>query len=823
MLGEVDLPPHRCFAEFIDNALDEGIEGVPGQVSNNPRNNPLRIIIDTPTLNEFDDDYQSAQIQIRDNGPGMSQEELEKNLRAGYSGKDPMGNMGLFGVGFNIATARLGNKTTVKTTCAGDDNWAIAEIDLGELIRQDSYDVDVRFEEKMDPSEDGTIITITQLEEFARTLRRKRKLKPNLGRMYTSVLKNNNVEIVFNDDKIDTRPHCVWSENRSVEFGGEEFPAVINIDKKINEQYYCKDCWNWWEDHFIQDPDEGESSESEESSECPSCKDGGDVVWREQRVYGWVGIQRYFDQEHYGIDLIRNGRVIEELDKSLFDWENPETGTIEKEYPIDTQHWGGRIIGELHIDFVPVTNVKDGFRKQNDRWQKVRDEIRGGKVSFRPTYAQEHGHEPNRSPLGKLFKGYRSGNQAGKHRLVPGKIKDDGSVEPMNAKPQEWAEKFRNGHPDYKDDNKWWEAVEKAEMAKRSSGNPFSTDDSETGEDDDDAAESDIQSSIEETDSQQDGDGTDTSDVSLNPGADPSGRDQMGKPTEDDNGGVIESDDSNKDDTEDEGSESSGLETVLDDDLSGTYGLDAIDEPDVKVEVRRVSTGSLGGEPVTVEARGFEERIVTYDLNHELFDGFDHRPVDTVLMEVSSSFLSRMDNVEGWTQSRIYAALVHEYCADDRSSISDLAKQATEVLLRIKKAIAEQRYESGEYSVPDSAENEVTRRYLREDSKEDIENLFDSTAYLRYASAEELIRYFRANPTQFFDGTVWERDYETLPSEDLRQEAVDEYISYLRDVELLTDKGLDIDVENEGGASDIRIDRAAASVRILDSETVSLS
>jgi len=27
MLGQVDLSPARCFAEFIDNGLDEGIDG----------------------------------------------------------------------------------------------------------------------------------------------------------------------------------------------------------------------------------------------------------------------------------------------------------------------------------------------------------------------------------------------------------------------------------------------------------------------------------------------------------------------------------------------------------------------------------------------------------------------------------------------------------------------------------------------------------------------------------------------------------------------------------------------------------------------------
>ena len=37
----------------------------------------------------------------------------------------------------------------------------------------------------------------------------------------------------------------------------------------------------------------------------------------EERVRGWVGVQRYDDLSHYGIDIIGTGRTIRYLEKML--------------------------------------------------------------------------------------------------------------------------------------------------------------------------------------------------------------------------------------------------------------------------------------------------------------------------------------------------------------------------------------------------------------------------------------------------------------------------------------------------------------------------
>lgn len=793
MLGEIDLPPERCFAEFIDNALDEGIEGKPGRKSADDGGEEMRIEIETPTLYEFDDAHDEARILVRDTGPGMSKEELERNLRAGYSGKDPVDEMGLFGMGFNIATARLGNRTTVRTTRTGDESWAVVTIDFQKLEAQNSYELEVEEENKADSSDHGTEIIIEQLEEVSRTLRRQ-SLDETLGDMYTPVLENENVAIIINGDEITARPHCIWNKERSVEIGNEEFPAYIPIEEKVGDGYYCKNCWTWWEDRFVE-PD----AEDETDLSCPACENGGDVDFRDQLVYGWVGIQRFFHESHYGIDLIRNGRVIEKHDKSLFDWENPETGEMEKEYPIDTTHWGGRIVGELHIDFVPVTNVKDAFRKQNERWKKVREAVRG-EGPFRPTYADDYGYEPNRSPLGRLFKGYRTGNEPGKKRLVPGKVTSDGDVKAINAEPQEWAEKFWQGDPEYSDDTKWWEAVERAEQTLRDP------------DPDPDDADSDVTDISQNSDDSNDQSESDTDDF-FDPDTDSDELD-----VDDHNG-----EDSDDDTGPEEDSISEPLETEVDEDNSRKYGLEDIDQPDIKINARKVISGSLDGNPAEVISDSFNERTVRYDPTHDVFTGFGHEPIDAILMEIAGTFLTRMDDKTGWYQSRVYAELKSKYCADDRVTPEALASRAASILQDIGERVAQDEHNLNQYEVTEDIKTDVERNFFKNSDPDGrtIDDLIETSEYLAYAPNEEIIRYFEEHPEQFFDGTIWGRAYSDLSSEALRAQSVNEFLGYLKDARMLAEEALTFELGDANSSQAMELERAAISLRILESELVS--
>src|SRR5437773_12450012 len=109
-------------------------------------------------------DDPAARGSVRDRGSGMGPGQLQAAVRAGWSGNDPIGSLGLFGMGFNIATARLGTRTTVWTTIAGDAEWSGLQIDFEKLIRQRHFRTPKLNRPKQDRYEQGTVITVENLK-----------------------------------------------------------------------------------------------------------------------------------------------------------------------------------------------------------------------------------------------------------------------------------------------------------------------------------------------------------------------------------------------------------------------------------------------------------------------------------------------------------------------------------------------------------------------------------------------------------------------------------------------------------------------------------
>jgi hypothetical protein len=64
----------------------------------------------------------------------MVPDTLENAVKAGWTGNDPVNNLGMFGMGFNIATARLGTLTTLWTTKRGASEWYGLQIDFDRLL-----------------------------------------------------------------------------------------------------------------------------------------------------------------------------------------------------------------------------------------------------------------------------------------------------------------------------------------------------------------------------------------------------------------------------------------------------------------------------------------------------------------------------------------------------------------------------------------------------------------------------------------------------------------------------------------------------------------
>ncbi len=168
-----------------------------------------------------------------------------------------------------------------------------------------------------------------------------------------------------------------------------------------------------------------------------------------------MGIQRFADPNEFGIDFIRNGRKILIQDKSLFSFTNPLTGTSALEYPVDLGSTvGGRIVGEIHVDYLIPTYQKNDFDKTDASWDETVIALRGaGPILPKQRKAFDY-DDSNTSPIGSLANAYRRTDKGTKHLFVE------------KAVARGFREKFLLGDPEYLNDDKWWEAAREADREK---------------------------------------------------------------------------------------------------------------------------------------------------------------------------------------------------------------------------------------------------------------------------------------------------------------------------------------------------------------------
>jgi hypothetical protein len=441
VLGDIPLQPWQCLSELIDNSLDDMSRPLDGSATRK-----LRVDVSVRTGNRGD-----RILAVADNGSGMSDDGLELALRAGATTKARYGTLGLFGMGFNIATARLGMSTAVITATAADQLARKAVVDFGVMQRAESFRVPIERVAKPSADWHGTIVEITlkrEMSEWFGVAKNLQTIRFQLGDVYSYLLRtsvpglNQQVggarvpaEIFVQEQPVEPRLPCVWSAQRSVASYGQDVHAIQYIDTKLTEATACLVCGYW-------DRTNGPNN-------CEEC--GSDrLELRGRRIWGWIGIQRYIDSAQYGVDFLRYGRKILKQDKSLFRYEDPDTLQAVVEYPIEMPANQGRIVGEIHLDHVPVTYQKNDFDRQHRDWAKAVELIRGV-GPLKPKSATV----ANASHLAILFSAFRR-NDPGLRYLTPG----DGK-QAIHAKAKEWATYFDKGVPQFQEDTTWFEAAER--------------------------------------------------------------------------------------------------------------------------------------------------------------------------------------------------------------------------------------------------------------------------------------------------------------------------------------------------------------------------
>ena len=159
-LGEIPFQTWQCIAELIDNSIDAFLSSV----ALGDAEKRITVTWSSDSVGAI-----SRTVEISDNAAGMSIDQLQNAVRAGYTSNDPIGNLGLFGMGFNIATARLGEETTILSTRSGDAEWVGVKIDFQKLIDTKKFDAPIIRKAKSNPEESGTQITIAKLKAVSYT------------------------------------------------------------------------------------------------------------------------------------------------------------------------------------------------------------------------------------------------------------------------------------------------------------------------------------------------------------------------------------------------------------------------------------------------------------------------------------------------------------------------------------------------------------------------------------------------------------------------------------------------------------------------------
>lgn len=440
-LGDIPFAAWQCLAELTDNSLDAFADAeYRGLFIENPR---VDIYWSSDSVSSHE-----REIVVQDNGNGMPLDILQSAAKAGYSSNDPIHNLGLFGMGFNISTARLGDETLFLSATPDSDEWVGIRINFEQLIKDQTFSAPIVREPKKNNNESGTKIIIRNLKDgiYSEIKRKESIIRRQLESIYSPILNKNKVSLFVQGKKLFAKNYCIWSDSRFVIRKGLKIEAVQQINRDLGDTYFDKSRNRYLLDDEITELELVANT----TGSFPEH-----IVKRARRLKGWIGVQRYSDTVEYGIDFVRNGRKILVSDKCLFGFENPDTGTIITEYPVELGSTvGGRLVGELHVDYLIPTYQKNGFDTTDRAWRLTLEAVRGAGPILPKSRAAMGYDGDNTSPLGKLVNAYR--------RIDPGTK----NLAIANSLAKDFSKKFYAGELEYESDDKWFKVAQEADRAR---------------------------------------------------------------------------------------------------------------------------------------------------------------------------------------------------------------------------------------------------------------------------------------------------------------------------------------------------------------------
>lgn len=720
MLGEIPLKGHQCIAELIDNSIDSSKDS-----TDEAKINTIKIYL--PSDKEL---KQGIDLTITDSGKGMTARELNNAIRAGYSGKGSQDNLGLFGMGFNIATARLGTIATVWTSTVNDDKEYGVVIDLLKMQNERSFKaqlLDGHNSIFSSRGKSGTKISIAKYKpEGIRLLSNRMEIIRRLKSVYSQSLFNKyNIELTINSERIDGKKFCIWNHDkgdRHATYKGIPYPPYVKVLEKILHSVpYCENCLN--ELAWI-----GKDNKVLPAI-CDFCGQEGSIFKKDYLISGWLGIQRFFSQNDYGIDIVRNGRIIEEYVKEIFYWTPRDSYNLDEdkldllgregkllEYPIDNRSLGGRIVGEIYADFIKPTYTKDSFER-TELWYDAMEKFRGRSPLQIDWATSRMGMEKNESPLSLLYHAYRR-TEPGAANLVCGA--PQGGASQGNKMALQYYDKFIEGDPDYQDDDKWYELVIKAESR------------------------------------------TDIDEIEDIP--------QAGQVKEGPSEKIQEP--------------YPGQKKIL---SNITIDLERlIDIPKKDVTVFEWMPDRIEPKPIIFIGISVSEWHFLINYNHDMIRDFPEGWEDLLLIEIAHRFASKIDNPFDWSITTIYYELKKKYFPERILNIDNIFLGANNLIKDIIAYLVNKKFPLEEKpELNDKQIGIIRKNYMQVENKEikQTSELVGDTSFLMYVDKNYIFDFIKSYPFLLFDGHFFDLPYSSIDDEDLRASRLKSYMGYFADID----------------------------------------
>lgn len=741
-LGDIPFDVWQCVAELSDNSLDafQEEEGA-GRPVDGARLDIHWSSETTPLLDR--------ELIVEDNGPGMTLEQLQNAARAGYSNNDPIHNLGLFGMGFNIATARLGDETLFVSMTKESGKWVGIRINFAELVKNQSFSAPIVSFPKKSGDECGTRVIVRNFKDgvFSDLRRKESSIRSRLEFVYSPILEREKVDIYLQGKRLRPRPHCVWGETRFVVRKGERVHAIQRVDRDLGETWFDLSRNRYLSEDEAADYDVKESK----GEAIPSG-----IVKRSRRLKGWIGVQRYSDTSDFGVDFIRNGRKILVADKSIFGFENPDTGTFVSEYPVELGTTvGGRIVGELNVDYLIPTYQKNGFDTTDRAWRVTIEAIRGAGPIL-PKKRKAFGYdEDNTSPLGKLVNAYRRADPGTKNLSLPSSVA------------REFLKEYQGNNPEYQTDDKWYRAAQEADREKGVPSTP-------------------VDKGVRPTDDPGEY-GPATGATSTAGGAVQNENASATASSQPQNQPVLTS---KRDDLIKKSEKVDGL--------CGKYLYDAT-VPGFVVTGWRASGAHIKNDGARVPFISFQdgpEMDFFFDESHPLLAEYPITPRQLLLQALAEKFSVRDS---GLSMHKAFFGLVENHLTDERVNLEILKERAQFILNNIRdglpQLLAHRTGKAMEVVGEVAAEQEALANNLLDEAPHLLEAYQsggeDARQALAYVPTETVIRLVERIPEEFMDGKVFTLPYSGIELGDeetkarLRRTVLDKVVTYLKDTKTL--------------------------------------